>query len=74
MDENRLGVRIAALREARGMTGEELGAALGLSRSQVSKVEHGTRRLDVSEVAAVADALDVSLAEVLDDQFQGQWS
>ncbi|HVB43099.1 MAG TPA: ImmA/IrrE family metallo-endopeptidase [Streptosporangiaceae bacterium] len=65
MDENRLGVRIAALREARGMTGEELGAALGLSRSQVSKVEHGTRRLDVSEVAAVADALDVSLAEVL---------
>ncbi|HUY52480.1 MAG TPA: XRE family transcriptional regulator [Streptosporangiaceae bacterium] len=65
MNENGLGARIAALREARGMTGEELGAALGLSRSQVSKVEHGTRRLDVSEVAAVADALEASLAEVL---------
>jgi Zn-dependent peptidase ImmA (M78 family)/transcriptional regulator with XRE-family HTH domain len=65
MNENELGTRIAALREARGMTGEELGAALGLSRSQVSKVEHGTRRLDVSEVAAIADALEISLAEVL---------
>lgn len=65
MNENELGARIAALREARGMTGEELGAALGLSRSQVSKVEHGTRRLDVSEVAAIADALEASLAEVL---------
>jgi Zn-dependent peptidase ImmA (M78 family)/transcriptional regulator with XRE-family HTH domain len=65
MSRSELGARIAALREARGMTGEELGTALGLSRSQVSKVEHGTRRLDVSEVAAVADALGVSLAEVL---------
>src|SRR5260370_8875039 len=65
MNENELGARIAALREARGMTGQELGAALGLSRSQVSKVEHGTRRLDISEVAAIADALEASLAEVL---------
>jgi len=65
MNENELGARIAALREARGMTGEELGAALDLSRSQVSKVEHGTRRLDISEVAAIADALEASLAEVL---------
>jgi Zn-dependent peptidase ImmA (M78 family)/transcriptional regulator with XRE-family HTH domain len=65
MSESELGARIAALREARGMTGEQLGLALGLSRSQVSKVEHGTRRMDVSEVAAVADALEVSLAEVL---------
>jgi Zn-dependent peptidase ImmA (M78 family)/transcriptional regulator with XRE-family HTH domain len=65
MDTCELGARIAALREARGMTGGELGAALGISRSQVSKIEHGTRRLDVSEIAAIADALEVSLAEVL---------
>ncbi|MDR2986966.1 MAG: ImmA/IrrE family metallo-endopeptidase [Nocardiopsaceae bacterium] len=65
MTETELGARIAALREARGIKGAELGAALGLSRSQISKIEHGTRRLDVSEVAAIADALDISLAEVL---------
>jgi Zn-dependent peptidase ImmA (M78 family)/transcriptional regulator with XRE-family HTH domain len=34
-------------------------------RSQISKIEHGTRRMDVSEVAAIADALEVSLAELL---------
>jgi Zn-dependent peptidase ImmA (M78 family)/transcriptional regulator with XRE-family HTH domain len=65
MGEAEPGARIAALREARGMTGEELGAVVGLSRSQISKIEHGTRRLDVSEVAVIADALEVSLGEVL---------
>jgi Zn-dependent peptidase ImmA (M78 family)/transcriptional regulator with XRE-family HTH domain len=65
MTGNELGARIAALREARGMTGEELGAALGLSRSQISKIEHGTRRLDVSEIAQIADVFEVTLAEVL---------
>jgi Zn-dependent peptidase ImmA (M78 family)/transcriptional regulator with XRE-family HTH domain len=65
MDVKELGARIASLREARGMTGQELGDVLGLTRSQVSKIEHGTRRLEVSELAAVADALEVSLAEVL---------
>jgi transcriptional regulator with XRE-family HTH domain len=47
------------------LTGQELGDALGFSRSQVSKIEHGTRRLEVSELAVIADALEVSLAEVL---------
>jgi Zn-dependent peptidase ImmA (M78 family)/transcriptional regulator with XRE-family HTH domain len=65
MDAKELGARIAALREARGMTGQQLGDALGLSRSQVSKIEHGTRRLEVGELAAVADALEISLGGVL---------
>src|SRR5271156_2027702 len=65
MGDNGLGARIAALREARGMTGEELGSAIGLSRSQISKIEHGTRRLDVSEIAEIADVFEVTLGEVL---------
>jgi transcriptional regulator with XRE-family HTH domain len=60
-----VGARIAALRSACGMSGERLGALLGLTKSQVSKIENGTRKLDVSEVALVADALGVTLAEVL---------
>src|SRR2546430_6990917 len=63
--ENTLGARIAKLREARGLTGEQLGRALGLQKSQISKIESGTRRLDVSEVALMADALGVSLGELL---------
>ncbi|HEV2638386.1 MAG TPA: XRE family transcriptional regulator [Actinocrinis sp.] len=65
MAEQSIGARIAALRNARGMSGERLGVLIGLTKSQVSKVENGTRKLDVSEVALVADALGVTLAEVL---------
>ncbi|WP_214110118.1 helix-turn-helix domain-containing protein [Acrocarpospora catenulata] len=65
MNEQSVGARIAALRAVRGITGAELGQALGLTKSQVSKIENGTRKLDVSEVALVAEALGVTLAEVL---------
>jgi len=65
MSRKTVGERIAALRTAHGLTGSELGDALGLTKSQISKIENGTRKLDVSEVALVADALGVTLAEVL---------
>ncbi|GAA1010325.1 hypothetical protein Aple_038570 [Acrocarpospora pleiomorpha] len=65
MKEQSVGARIAALRAVRGVTGAELGQALGLTKSQVSKIENGTRKLDVSEVALVAEVLGVTLAEVL---------
>jgi Zn-dependent peptidase ImmA (M78 family)/transcriptional regulator with XRE-family HTH domain len=71
MVEMTVGERIAALRATRGLTGEQLGAALGLTKSQVSKIENGTRKLDVSEVALVADALGVTLAEVLGVERKG---
>ncbi|GIF17563.1 Zn-dependent peptidase ImmA (M78 family)/transcriptional regulator with XRE-family HTH domain [Actinoplanes tereljensis] len=60
-----VGARIAELRAARGLTGTELGEALGLTKSQVSKIENGTRKLDVGELAVIADVLQVTLAEVL---------
>jgi Zn-dependent peptidase ImmA (M78 family) len=47
------------------MTGTELGEVLGLTKSQVSKIENGTRKLDVGELAVVAEVLGVTLAEVL---------
>ncbi|MEV4622576.1 ImmA/IrrE family metallo-endopeptidase [Asanoa sp. NPDC049573] len=60
-----VGARIAELRAARGMTGTQLGVALGLSKSQMSKIENGSRKLDVGELAVVADVLEVTLAEIL---------
>src|SRR5262245_60690810 len=71
MAEQSIGARIAALRGARGMTGEHLGSLLGLTKSQISKIESGARKLDVSEVALVADALGVTLAEVLGVERKG---
>jgi transcriptional regulator with XRE-family HTH domain len=71
MSEKSIGERIATLRAVRGLTGEQLGRALGLTKSQVSKIESGTRKLDVSEVAMVAEALGVTLAEVLGVERKG---
>jgi Zn-dependent peptidase ImmA (M78 family)/transcriptional regulator with XRE-family HTH domain len=65
MEAAAVGARMAKLREARGMTGTQLGRALGLSKSQISKIESGARRIDVSELAEMADVLGVTLGELL---------
>ena len=65
MTGHSVGARIAALRQARGMTGTALGEALGLTKSQVSKIENGTRKLDVGELAVVAEILGATLPELL---------
>jgi transcriptional regulator with XRE-family HTH domain len=46
MDENSLGARIAALRAAHRLTAEQLGRAIGLTETQMSEVEDGTRKLE----------------------------
>lgn len=65
MTGHSVGARISALRQAQGMTGTALGEALGLTKSQVSKIENGTRKLDVSELAVVAEILGATLPELL---------
>lgn len=60
-----VGARLAELRQAKNMTGTALGEALGLTKSQVSKIENGSRKLDVGELAVVADVLGATLPELL---------
>lgn len=60
-----IGARVAAARRGAGMTGTELGQQLGLGKDQVSKIESGKRRLDVSELARTAAALGVSVRHLL---------
>jgi transcriptional regulator with XRE-family HTH domain/Zn-dependent peptidase ImmA (M78 family) len=65
MGEATMGERVAKLREARGLTGVQLAHALGLTKQQVSKIESGARKVDVSEVAEIADVLGVTVGELL---------
>ena len=60
-----IGARLAAARRDVGMTGTKLGEHLGLGKDQISKIESGKRRLDVSELARAAAALGVSVRHVL---------
>lgn len=60
-----IGARIAEARAARGMTGTRLGELVGLRKDQVSKIESGRRRVDVSELPRFAAALGVTIRQLL---------
>ncbi|SDT69377.1 helix-turn-helix domain-containing protein [Jiangella sp. DSM 45060] len=57
---------LRALRHEAGLTQYDVAGRLGTPQSFVSKYESGERRLDVVELAHVADALGSSLAAVVE--------
>lgn len=57
--------RIAAVRRAAGLTQEQLGELLGVSRQAVSRWESGQTSPDVSTLAALCEKLRVSADYVL---------
>ncbi|WP_412175684.1 helix-turn-helix domain-containing protein [Cellulomonas sp. SG140] len=60
-----LGRRIRHVRTERGMTLDQLGAAVGVSPSQLSLVENGRREPRVTLLQAIATALGVPTASFL---------
>ena len=63
---NALGNRIYSLRKAKGLTQEELGQRVGVTKAQINKYETGiTQNLKRSVAEAMAAALDVSPAFLL---------
>lgn len=62
MDAKELGERIARAREVVGRTQGSLGESLGLDRSAVSRIERGERKVSVTELLAIAEALGRPLA------------
>lgn len=59
-----LGEHIRELREARGLTQQQLGDACKLHRTFVGSVERGERNIAVLGLRRMARALRVSLAEL----------
>lgn len=65
MERGTVGRNINAHRHSRGLTLDQLGARVELSKDQLSKIENGTRGVEVSEAARIADALGVTLGDLL---------
>lgn len=63
----KLGQRIRAIRQGRGMTQEDLASALDLSIAYVSLIERGNRNPSFTTVVALAHGLGVSLRDVCSD-------
>lgn len=53
------------LRKEAGLRQKDLAQRLGRPQSYVSKYEAGERKLDLIELRAIAEALDLSLSEVV---------
>ncbi|WP_043712519.1 MULTISPECIES: helix-turn-helix transcriptional regulator [unclassified Methylobacterium] len=54
-------------RERSGLTQTELGARLGRYQSVIAAIESGGRRIDIVEFLAIADALEIDPARVIED-------
>lgn len=57
-----IGLEIRLLRERKKVTGKDLAERIGLSQSQMSRLEKGQRRIDTKLLNKIADALDVTPA------------
>ena len=61
----KIGANIAALRRARGLTQEQLAAALGVSAPAVSKWERDSSYPDITLLCPLARALETSVDQLL---------
>lgn len=57
MDKAALGQRLSQAREEAGMTQDGLGRAVSLDRTAITRLEKGERRLNVTELVAIANVL-----------------
>lgn len=60
----RLGARLRELRDARGLTQEQLGEKAGISWHFVSSIERGRKGATTDTLAKLAALLDVTLSEL----------
>ncbi len=68
---SQLGARIRKLRKARKLSQEALAFEAGLDRTYVSSVERGERNIAVLNLAKLARALGVEVAELLGEEGVG---
>lgn len=59
--------RIRELRRKKGLSQAQLGAAVGLHQTQIGKLENSGRNLTFEWARRIAKALDVHLADLLDE-------
>jgi transcriptional regulator with XRE-family HTH domain len=60
-----VGSLILATRRAKAMTQEELGIAVSLSRAQIANIEIGKSDLPTKTLARIAQALGVSMKDLV---------
>lgn len=67
-----LGERLAALREARGLSRSQLAALAGIGPVRLKKIEEGRGRLEASLLYLLATRLNVKVAEVVGEDCESE--
>ncbi len=67
--QTEFGERVRDLRQAKGLSQEELAFKSGMHRTYLGGIERGERNPALKNIAAIAKALDISLRELF--SFQG---
>jgi len=62
----KIGQRIKEMREAKGLSQQELAAKLDYEKSNMSRLESGRVNPRITTLQNVADALKITLPELLD--------
>ena len=57
--------KLKALRLENGLTQDELGEKLSLSRTSISNYEHGKFEPDINTIIAISDLFKISIDELL---------
>jgi transcriptional regulator with XRE-family HTH domain len=65
MTTHTLGATIRKLREARGFTQDQLATAVGMMRSNVSRIEAAKHRPTLETLEKIANALKVTVADLV---------
>ena len=68
----RLGARIADLRKAKNITQIQMAELLGVSQQTINSYEVGRRRVPVSALPQLANALMISIEELLGETTQNK--
>ena len=66
-----LGPKLKELRRRKGITLQEIADESGLSKSFVSQIESGVTNPSIASLKKIADALDLPLAALFDDNVNG---
>ncbi|MBY6537914.1 helix-turn-helix transcriptional regulator [Rhodococcus sp. BP-349] len=72
-DENWIGRRVARLRRERGWTLAVLGSRVGLSTTQLSRIESGGRQSSVGTLIELARAFGLTLSELVAEEPSGRF-
>lgn len=64
--EEMLGAQVRAARMAKGISLRGLARALQVSPATLSQIENGRTKLSVSRLSGIADALELTIAQILD--------